>query len=301
MDRLQAIEAFVRVVERRSFAAAARDLSSSRALVSKQIQLLETRLGVRLLNRTTRQVSLTEAGQAYYERCLRVLEEVAAADDAAAAQQHEPSGRLRINAPTSFGRLHLAGAVADFLSRHPAVEIDLTLEDRQVDLVAEGFDLAVRIARLPDSSLIARRLAPCRLVLCASPAYLAARGTPGSVAELAHHRCLIYAYGAQRNDWRLDGPDGPASVRVGGHFRANNGDVIQELALAGQGIALQPTFMAGPELRRGALVQVLPGYEPPPLAIQAVYPHARLLPARVRAFLDFLAARYAQEPPWDEW
>jgi DNA-binding transcriptional LysR family regulator len=300
MDRLAAMEAFVRVVERGGFTAAAEDLRLSRAMVSKHVQDLEAHLGARLLNRTTRKVSLTEVGRVYHERCAQILADIAETESAVGALQARPRGRLRINAPVSFGALHLTAAVADYMAAHAEVTVELTLNDRVVDLVEEGYDLAVRIARLADSSLIARRLAPCRMVVCASPAYLERRGRPRRPADLAGHDCLDYRYQA-REEWQFEGPEGPVSVRVRGSLEANNGDALRAAAVRGTGVVLQPSFIVGADLAAGRLVPVLPGYRVPELAIHAVYPPGRHLSAKVRSFIDFLAPRYGERPAWDAW
>lgn len=299
MDRLTGIEVFLRVAARGSFAAAAADLGLSRAMVSKHVQALEARLGIRLLHRTTRRLSLTEAGRAYFEQAGTLVEALREAEEAVGALQSGPRGLLRVNAPVSFGLLHLGGAVRDFMDRYPEVSVELTLEDRQVDLVKEGYDLAVRIGRLTDSSLIARRLTPCRLLLVAAPDYLASRGTPRCLSELAEHECLSYSYSASGDEWRFDGPDGPASVRISGRLRANNGDLLHAACLAGRGIALVPSFICGPGVAAGRLVHLLPEYHPPLLGVHAVYPHARHLAPKVRAFVDYLATYFGPHPAWD--
>ncbi|MBM3488059.1 MAG: LysR family transcriptional regulator [Alphaproteobacteria bacterium] len=299
MDRLTSMAIFARVVEAEGFSAAVERLGLSRGAVSKHILQLEDHLGVRLLNRTTRRVSLTEIGRTYYERCIRVLGEVEEADQIVARLYAEPRGTLRVNGPMSFGILHLGNAIADFLYAHPRLGVDLALDDRFVDVVEEGYDVAIRIARLADSSLIARRLAPARCVLVAAPRYLAAHGTPHHPGELARHRCLAYTYLASGNEWRLTGAGGAETVRISGPFAANNGDVIKAAALEGAGIALLPTFMVGPALRDGSLMRVLPGHELPTLSIFAVYPANRHVSAKVRVFIDFLVERFGPEPYWD--
>ncbi|MBV8235668.1 MAG: LysR family transcriptional regulator [Acidimicrobiia bacterium] len=301
MDRLAAMEAFVRVVERGGFTAAAEELRLSRAMVSKHVQDLEEHLGARLLNRTTRKVSLTEAGRVYYERSLQLLADLAETEEAVGELQARPRGRLRVNAPVSFGALHLAAAVADYMAAYPEVTVELTLNDRIVDLVEEGYDLALRIARLTDSSLIARRLAPCRMAVCASPAYLGRAGQPEHPDDLTRHNCLGYSYGQARDEWRFDGPEGAASVRVRGTLQANNGDALRAAALRGAGLVLLPSFIVGADLTAGRLVPVLSGYRVPELGIHAVYPHSRHLSAKVRSFVDFLVPRYGETPTWDAW
>lgn len=297
---LSAILAFVEVVEGGSFSAAARRLGLTRSAVSRQVAGLEDRLGARLLNRTTRRLSVTEAGAVYHQRCVRILAEAAAAERAVADLDDAPRGLLRVNAPMSFGLGHLGPAVAEFLVRHPAIRVDLTLDDRVVDLVGEGFDLAVRIAELPPSTLIARRLAVNRRVLCAAPSYLARAGRPRHPQQLAEHACLAYAYLATGNDWSFRGPDGAVSVRVDAAHSANNGDALRHLALAGLGILLSPTFIVGDDLRQGRLVSLLDDWVDADTGVYAVYPHGRHLSPKVRAFVDFLAERFGPWPYWDE-
>lgn len=299
MDNLTGMAVFARVVDARSFTAAAAALGLSKSAVSKQVARLEDRLGARLLNRTTRRLSLTEVGAAFYERCARILAEVEDAELAVGRLQDAPRGTLRINAPMSFGQLHLAPAVADFLNGHPGLAVDLTLNDRIVDLVEEGYDVAIRISRLADSSLIARRLVPSRRVVCGSPAYFERHGVPRHPADLRRHNCLLYSYLPTAEEWQFIGPDGPAAVRVSGTLRANNGDALEAAMLAGLGVALQPTFIAGRDLQAGRLVAVMPDYVDESASVYAVYPHSRHLSAKVRAFIDFLAARFCPAPPWD--
>jgi DNA-binding transcriptional LysR family regulator len=298
MDRLGAIQAFVQVAETGSFSEAARRLRSSKSGVSRQISALETELGARLLHRTTRSLTLTEAGRGYFERAARVLADLDEADRSVSALQAAPRGRLRVNAPMSFGFLHLAPAIPDFLARYPDVELDMMMNDRFVDLVDEGFDVAVRIGNLDDSSLVARRLAPIRRVVCASPAYLAARGTPASPGELKGHDCLCYSNVPR--EWRFVGPDGPPYVvQVRGRLSANNGDALRIAALEDMGIINQPTFIVGGDLQSGTLVTLLNDFIPQDISLHAVYPHSRLLSPKVRAFVDFLAERFGPRPYWD--
>ncbi|WP_395675419.1 LysR family transcriptional regulator [Inquilinus sp.] len=297
MDRLTTLDLFVRIVDAGSFAAGAEQLGQSRALASRAILDLETRLGTRLLNRTTRRLSLTEAGAAFYRRAQRITADMAEAEEEATALHARPRGLLRVNAPMSFGVLHVAPALAAYLERYPEVSVDLTLNDRVVDLLEDGYDLAIRIGRLADSSLIARRLAPCRILLCAAPSYLAAHGTPEHPSDLVRHRCISYAYGANRDEWILTGPGGEVRVRIGARLQVNNGDAIQAAIREGYGIARQPDFIAAPDLAAGRMVQVLPEWRLPEMGIHAVYPPARTLSAKVRSFVDFMAERFAR-PSW---
>jgi DNA-binding transcriptional LysR family regulator len=300
MDRMASMASFTKVVGAGSFSAAAREMEVSQALVTKQIQDLESWLGARLLNRTTRRLSLTEVGTAFYERAARILEALEEAKNAAGALQTAPRGRLRINAPVSFGLLHLAPVVTDFLQRFPDVSVELLVNDRLVDLLEGEFDVGVRIGRLRDSSLIARRIAPIRLAVCAAPGYLARRGMPRTPDDLARHDCLEYTYFESRGEWRLLDPDDrEIVVPVSGRYLANNADVLRTAAIAGGGIVLLPTFVVGEDLRAGRLVRLLPDHPPPEQGLHALYPPGRHLSAKVRSFVDFLIDRFGGEPAWD--
>ncbi|MHA1113991.1 MAG: LysR family transcriptional regulator [Alphaproteobacteria bacterium] len=299
MDAVSDMAVFAQVVDSRGFSAAAARLGLSKSAVSKRVGRLEGRLGARLLNRTTRRLSLTEEGAAYYARCQRILADIEEAEAAVARLHDEPRGTLRVNAPMSFSLLHLAPAIPEFLALYPELRIDLTLADRFVDLVNEGYDLAVRVARLPDSSLIARKLAPARVVLCAAPDYLRRHGRPRVPADLSVHNCLVYSNLPRPEEWRLMGPDGPVSVRVSGNYRADNGDVLRRALLAGMGIGLLPTFLVGRDVQGGALESVLDGAMLQAQSVYAVYPPGGRPPAKLRAFIDFLAGRFGPEPYWD--
>jgi DNA-binding transcriptional LysR family regulator len=300
MDRLRALEAFVRVAEFRSFSEAGRRLRSSKSGISRQVSALEAELGARLFQRTTRSLTLTEVGRGYFERASRILADLEEADLSVSQLQLAPRGRLRVNAPMSFGFLHLAPAIPDFLESYPELEIDMVMNDRFVDLVDEGFDVAVRIGRLEDSSLVARKLAPARRVICGSPAYLQARGIPNSPDDLTTHECLSYSNVAVANEWRFVAPDGrPWPVEVKGRLSTNNGDALVAAALKGLGLINQPTFLAGRHLQNGALVSVLDQFVPQEAAVRAVYPHSRHLSPKVRAFVDFLVERFGPRPYWD--
>lgn len=300
MDRLDCLESFVAVVDAGSFSAGARKLELSRALVSKRIAALEQDLGVRLLNRTTRRSSLTGPGAAFYERCARILSELETARAELQSQQREPAGLLKVNGPMSFGTMHLAPAVLRFMTAYPKVRVQLSLTDRFVDLIEEGHDIAIRIGALPDSSLTARRLAPARRFVCASPAYLEAAGAPAHPRDLSGHRCLHYGYLATGTRWRLSGPDGEHSVGVEPYFCANNGETLMRAALEGAGVALLPTFICGAAMRQGRLVRVMPDYEPPEIAINAIWPTNRLLSTKVRHFLDFIVDHFGERPSWGQ-
>ncbi|MGK9165215.1 LysR family transcriptional regulator [Inquilinus limosus] len=300
MDMPGAMIVFAQVVDSRSFSAAAARLGLSKSAVSKQIAKLEDRLGARLLNRTTRTLSPTDAGQDFYERCLRVAREVEEAERAITHLSAEPRGVLRLNAPASFGREYVAPLVPEMLARWPELRVEAIFEDRFVDVVAEGFDLVIRITRLQDSSLVARRLAPCRRLVCAAPAYLERHGVPRVPADLTRHDCVLYSYATDQNEWEFVGPDGRVeTVRVDGRLRANSAEVTLAALLAGAGVALSPDFIVGPDIAAGRLVPLLTDYENPFGAIYAVWPHNRNLAPKVRAVVDFLVERFAREPIWE--
>ena len=300
MDRLAAVEAFVRVAEAQSFSGAAARIGSSKSAVSRLVSALEADLGVRLFHRTTRSLSLTEAGRGYFERTSRILADLQEADLAVSELQAAPRGLLRVSAPMSFGFLHLAPALPEFFREHPEVSADVTMSDRFVALIDEGFDIAVRIGVLEDSALIARRLAPIRLAICASPAYLAAHGTPRVPDDLKSHECLTNSNMAGSREWRLRSPDGhPLTVEVSGRLSCNNGDALRVAAVEGMGVIIMPTFIIGADVKAGRLVRVLQDYVPADIALYAVYPPTRHLSPKVRAFVDFLAARFGPKPYWD--
>jgi DNA-binding transcriptional LysR family regulator len=295
------METFVRVVEAGSFVAGAQRLGLSPAMVSRHVQDLEQRLGTRLLNRTTRRLSLTEAGAAYFERSRQLLRDLEEMDLSVSRELQQPRGVLRVNAPVVFGTRHLSRLLAEYASRYPEVAIDLTLTDRFIDLVDEGADLAVRIGALSDSSLVARRLCPARLVLCAAPAYLGAHGVPESIGDLTQHNCLGYAYTRGGAEWEFPAESGPVIVPIHGTLRANHGEALLQAALDGMGIILSPTFIAGEALGDGRLQQVLPQARLVGLSVYAVFPSRKFLSAKVRTFVDFLAEKFGPEPYWDAW
>ncbi len=301
MQNLTDIAVFVKVVELSSFTAAAEALEMSQPVVSKAVTRLEEKLGARLLNRTTRRLSLTEAGSELYARSVRALAEIENAELEVARFQTEPRGTLRVSAPMSVSILHLGPVVPSFLERFPGVTLELSLDDRQVDLVEEGFDLAIRIGRLQDSNLIARKIAPCRQVLCASPGYIAKRGAPERPEDLLEHSCIIYSLLSAPREWRFTGPDGEVhTVPINGSLQSNNGLVNRAAAISGAGITLLPTFYLGDQLRSGELKPVLCKFKPLELAVYAVYPERRNLMPKVRAFVDFLVATFGPEPPWEK-
>ncbi len=279
---------FVRVAQEGSFSAAARRLDLTPSAVSKQIGRLEERLGARLFNRTTRQISLTDVGQAFFARADRILGDLAEAERAVTDMAGNPRGLLRVSVPVAFGRMHLAPRLPSFLDVNPEVQIDLTLNDRFADLVEEGFDLALRIGELADSSLIARKLAPNRRIVVAASSYLDAHGRPQRPPDLLDHNCLTYTYRAQRHDWEFHGPQGREQIRVSGNLEANDAGALREAVLAGLGVALMPLWLVGEDIRDGRLEVVLPDYPAPDSAIYAVYAPGRFLSPKVRRFVDFL-------------
>jgi DNA-binding transcriptional LysR family regulator len=299
MDKLTSIRAFTRVVQHGNFAAAARELRLSRSAVSKYVIDLERELGAQLLVRTTRSASPTENGQAYYERCIAILADLEEADRAVASLQSEPRGLLRVNAPMSFGTLHLGRAVADFMEKYPELQIQLVLSDQQIDPVQEGFDVTLRIADLPSSSLIARKIAPAARVVCAAPSYLARRGLPKHPSELRDHDCLTYGYLATGNQWKLTGPDGDHWIQIPWTLCSNNGEVLRDAVVKGRGIALLPTFIVGADLQEGGLRSILADYRAPEISVYAIYPQTRHLSVKVRVFIDFLIERFGGRPYWD--
>jgi DNA-binding transcriptional LysR family regulator len=301
LDRLTGLELFNKVAILGSLSAAARDMGVSQTMVTKHLNALEQHLGVKLFHRTTRRLSITEVGRAYLEATARILADLDAADGAAAADSFKPRGVLRVNAPVSFGSRQIAPLLSEFTHRFPKVTIDLGLNDRLVDLADEGWDLALRIGNLGDSSLVARRIAACRTVVCASPAYLQAHGTPRTLADLGSHNCLGYTLSRTTgHDRWMFGLRGDVAVQVKGNLRCNNGDALRAAAVAGQGLSYQPTFMVMDDLRSGTLVAV--ELDQPPVefgGIYAVFLPNQHPPAKVRAFVDFLVARCTPEPPWD--
>ena len=300
MDRLRSLETFIKVVETGSFARAADALDTSPAGVTRHIAELESRLGTRLLQRSSRRLSLTESGSLYFERAKQVLEDLAEADALAGAATLQPAGLLRVNVPVAFGIRVLAPLWPAFRQRYPEVRLDITLADRFVDLVEEGVDAAVRIGRLSSSNLIARRLATVRGFVCASPAYLSRHGTPATPEALAQHRCLGYRYSSTRDEWVLQTPTGDETrVSVRCEFHANNGDVLMQAACAGEGIVMLPSFIVGDAIRAGALVPVLQDWPFPPLGVHVVYPSRRHLSAKVRALYEFLSDHIGDPPTWE--
>lgn len=293
MDLLGSMRTYVAVVDSGSFAAAALRLDVSRAMVSKQVQKLEEHLGTRLLNRTTRRLSLTETGRAFHERSVQILGDVNEAEQIAGQMTTLPRGVLRVTIPLSYAQHRLGSIIGAYTQAYPQVQLDIALSDRKVDLVEEGFDVAIRIGALPQSDLIARKLGVARSIVCASPAYLAAHGTPQTPHDLSQHTCLSYSLSGGGADWRLESAGEHLTVPVNGPIRADNGDMIRLAALAGAGIVFQPHFIVGEDLAAGRLVQVLPGWESADLGIHALYPSRKHLSAKVRTFVDFVVAALA--------
>jgi DNA-binding transcriptional LysR family regulator len=299
VDRFSAIQVFAQVVESGSFAKAAERLGLSTSAASRHVAELEAHLQTRLLNRTTRRVTLTEPGRAFYERAVQLLADLAEAEQEAARAAVVPRGTIRLTTSVNFGVRQVAPAIADFTARHREVAFDVSISERIVDLVEEGFDLAIRIGSPGSENLVARKLGETRLVLCAAPSYLAAHGTPQVPEDLARHDCFTYEYLAPRNVWRFrDAAGAERAVRVAGRLHSNNGDLLAEAAARGGGIAFEPAFIVGPEVRAGRLVRLLEGFVPPPLPIYAVYPSRKHLSAKVRLFVEFLAERFALAPDW---
>jgi len=294
MDRFTGMAVFVKVVDAASFAMAGRHLGMSPAMVSKHVQTLEQKLGVRLLNRTTRRVSATEVGQDYYERCLHILAEMQEAEHAAGDLQTVPRGRLRVTAPMSFGKRQVAPAIADYLAAYPEVSIDLSLDDHYVDLLKERFDLAIRLGTLANSSFIARKLYTVAMVLCASPGYLQNSGAPRTPSDLAKHNCLVHTYGTPQRAWHfVDRNGNEDAINISGRFLANSADVLLALAIKDVGVFLGPNYLVDDDLKAGRLVQLLPEYRTQEATVYAVYPHSRYLSAKTRTFIDFMAARFS--------
>ena len=298
MDRFLALTAFAKVVEQGSFARAADKLGVSTSAVSRHVADLEAHLSVRLLNRTTRRLSLTESGQAFHERCVQLLADLDEAEGSVRATTLVPRGTLRLTCAITFGIRHLAPAIAAFGAAHPDVSFEIELSDRAVDIVDEGFDLAIRIGGIGSQALVARRIGITELVCVASPSYLVRHGTPRAPEELSAHACLVYDYLATRDLWRFTDAGGAEhAVRVRGPARSNNGQMLTALAAAGLGISLEPDFIVAPHIAAGRLTPLLPDYRVPAGPINAVYPSRRHLSAKVRSFIDFLAGRFAT-PDW---
>jgi len=299
MDRFQALRVFSQVIESGSFSAAADKLGLSSTAVSRHVAELEAHLQTRVLNRTTRRISLTESGRALYERAVQLLADLDEAEQEASRAAVVPRGTIKLTTSVNFGVRHVAPAIAAFLAAHAGVRFDVSLSDRIVDLVEEGFDLAVRLGMPGSDNVVARKLGETRLVPCASPAYLRAHGAPQVPEDLARHNCFTYEYVTPRNLWRfLDAGGAERTVRVSGSLHSNNGDLLAEAAAQGAGIVFEPAFIVGPDVRAGRLVPLLQEFVAPPMPIFAVYPSRKHLSAKVRAFVDFLLERFAQAQDW---
>jgi len=293
MDRFLEMQTFRAVVDAGSFVRAAEALDLSKAAVSRHVGDLETRLGVRLLQRTTRRLSLTEEGKVFYARCKELLADVDEAEAEITSRSGSASGLVRVNAPVTFGIRHLAPLWGEFRARHPQVVLDVTLTDRVVDLVEEGYDLAIRIATLASSTLISKRLASTRMMLCASPGYLAARGVPRHPADLAGHAVISYSYWSTRDEWHFDGPAGGVSVKTSPCVHTNSGDTCRAMALAHQGVILQPSFLVAEDVAAGTLVELMPEFRSLEMGIYAVYPTRKHVSPKVRVLIDFLSGHFA--------
>lgn len=301
MDRYENMNTFVRVVETGSISAAANRMDVAKSVVSRRLKELEMHLGVELFHRTTRQMNLTDSGRAFYQQAVRILADILETELATSQSHGALKGNLKVAVPLSFGLMHLGPAINEFLQQHPDIEFNLDFNDRQVDLLAEGFDLAIRIASLPDSSLIARRLAPIQTVLCASPDYLAKNGTPQTPEELRQHRCLAYNLISNIEQWQIhDVNEQLIKITIKPYLKASNGEFLRDAAVTGLGIIRLPTFIVYQEIERGALIPILTDYPCSPLAAYAIYPQTRHLSHRVRAFVDFLAKRFEGLPYWDK-
>lgn len=295
MSQLEDMQIFVSAVDAQSFTKAADKLGLSKQFISRRIMALEERLGARLLIRTTRKLSVTDTGRLYYERALKIIEEVGETEQLVSSRNTSPRGTLRISAPVSFGTLHLGQAVARFMAQCPDIHIEMDLNDRLVDIVGEGYDMAIRIGQLADSSLIARQIAPVQMVACASPAYLKQRGKPQTPMDLKQHDCLLYGHSGSV-EWTFANPESgkPLHIPVKGRLRANNGELGCTAAIAGLGIVLLPTFIVGEALRGKQLLTLLDRYAPPPLTIYAIYPQHRQASLAIKAFSDFLRTTFGK-------
>lgn len=300
MDRFSSIAIFVAAVDEGSLVAAGRRFGLSASMAGKHLSGLEAELNVRLLQRSTRSLSLTDAGRAYYVRCKHILEELDDANREASDAHRVARGTLRVAAPVTFGAMHMGDVVTRYLKDHPHVDIDVALDDRYVDLQSSGIDLAIRIGRLPDSQLVARRLAPCRMVICASPAFLAREGVPQSPDDLRRAPRLAFSEAVSAGEWTLlDEQDRYHVIDGPLRMRANNMQMLVSGALADIGIVYGPSFVFGEHIKAGGLVALLPRFKAPELTIQAIYPSARYVPSKVRQFIDYLVKAFGDEPPWD--
>jgi DNA-binding transcriptional LysR family regulator len=302
MDKLTSMLVFTKVAKAGSFASAAKELGLSRAMATKHVMQLENGLGIRLLNRTTRNLSLTEVGMVYLERCLQILDEMEEMEIAVTRLQTEPRGTLKVNATPFFGAYHLAPAIAAYMEAFPDVNVELVLQAGYIDLIEEGFDLAIHLDEMRDSSLIARKLGSSQRVVCGSPGYFKKHGIPKTPDDLRKHNCLVNSSLPPRDQWQFSIPGGETTVvKVTGTMEANVADALRMAAINGLGLILLPTYMVGQDIRKGRLNPVLTDYVPAPLEIHAVYPHRKHLSAKVRTFVDFLSERFHPKPYWEDW
>ncbi len=302
MDKLTSMLVFTKVAKAGSFASAAKELGLSRAMATKHVMQLENGLGIRLLNRTTRNLSLTEVGMVYLERCLQILDEMEEMEIAVTRLQTEPRGTLKVNATPFFGAYHLAPAIAAYMESFPEVNVELVLQAGYIDLIEEGFDLAIHLDEMRDSSLIARKLGSSQRVVCGSPRYFEKHGIPKTPDDLRKHNCLTSSSLPPRDQWQFSIPGGETTVvKVTGNMEANVADALRMAAINGLGLVLLPTYMVGQDIRKGRLTPVLTDYVPAPLEIHAVYPHRKHLSAKVRTFVDFLSERFHPKPYWEDW
>ena len=299
MNRLENMDTFVRIVDAGGISAAAERIGVAPSVVSRRLKELEGHLGTELFHRTTRRLNLTEAGETFYRRSQRILEDVEHAENEVSDEHEMIRGRLRVALPSSFGHMHVGPAIIDFLCAHPEIEFDLDFNDREVDLMQEGFDLAIRLAALPDSSLMARRIAPIRRVMCASPDYLAENGTPESIEDLAEHRCLIYSLIRDFEDWQPADQRVPMKTKLHPYMKSTTGEFLRDAAVAGHGIVVMPTFIVYQAIDSGKLVRLLPDIEFSSINAYAIYPPTRHLSRRVRAFIEFLKSRF-ESAYWDD-
>lgn len=300
MNRFENMDTFIRVVEAGGISGAADRAGIAKSAVSRRLKELEEHLGVQLFHRTTRRMNLTDTGRVYYHQCVRILEDVLEAELATSQAHGTLKGKLKVALPSTFGLMHMGPAINDFLQEHPQVEFELDFNDRSVDLMQEGFDLAIRIAILPDSSLIARRLAPIQHVLCASPAYLEKHGTPQTLEELVNHRCLVYSLIRDSEHWIFSSPNGEAEkIKIPPYLKASSGEFLRCAAVDGLGIVQLPSFIVYEEIKQGKLVALLSEHMRSDLNAYAIYPQTRHLSQRVRAFVDFLVERFKGVPYWD--
>jgi len=300
MNRFENMDTFIRVVEAGSISGAADRLNVAKSAVSRRLKELEKHLGVELFHRTTRQMNLTDTGRAFYHQAVRILDDVLEAEIATSQAHGTLKGSLKIALPSTFGLMHMGPIINDFIKEHPQIEFDLDFNDREVDLIQEGFDLAIRIANLPDSSLIARRIAPVKTVICASPDYLQQMGTPQSPEDLIEHKCLVYSLQRDFEYWHLTDANGnEIKTKIYPYLKASTGEFLKDAAVDGQGIILVPTFIAYKEIENGSLIPLLKDYTSPQINAYAIYPQTRHLSQRVRAFVDLLVKRFEGTPYWD--